>query len=72
MEKEAGFVRTFRIQSQYSEDFQVYRVPKNPAILINLERLDNLKVPRATALSCVIFRDDYEEVNVDLEPQQLR
>lgn len=37
LKKEAGFVRTFRIQSAHSEDFQVSRAPKNPSILINLE-----------------------------------
>lgn len=49
--KETGLVRTFRIQSQYSEDFQVSRAPKNPSILIYLEWLDNVRVPRATPLS---------------------
>ena len=44
--------------------------PKNPSVSINLERLDNPRVPRAIPLSHIIFRDDYREVNVDLDPQQ--
>ena len=68
--KEAGLVRTPRTQSQYSEDVQVSGDPKNPSVSINLERLDNPRVPRAIPLSHIIFWDDYREVNVDLDPQQ--
>lgn len=60
--KEAGLVRTPRTQSQYSEDIQVSGDPKNPSISINLERLDNPRVPRAISLSHIIFWDDYKEV----------
>lgn len=37
-----GLVRTFRIQSQHSRDFQVSSMPKTPSILRTLERTDNL------------------------------
>lgn len=40
---EVGLVRTFRIQSQHSRDFQVSNMPKSPSILVNLERTDKSK-----------------------------
>lgn len=66
---EVGLVRTFRIQSQHSRDFQVSRMPKSPSILINLERTDNLSVPRATFLHLSHISEWLQGVGVDPDPQ---
>lgn len=66
---EVGLVRTFRIQSQHSRDFQVSSMPKSPSILINLERTDNLSVPRATLLHLSHISEPLQGVHVDPDPQ---
>lgn len=66
---EVGLVRTFRIQSQHSRDFQVSIMPKSPSILRNLERTDNLSVPRATLLHLSRIWEWHQGVGVDPDPQ---
>lgn len=62
---EVGLVRTFRIQSQHSWDFQVCSMPKSPPILRNMERTDNLSMPRATLLHLGRFSEWLQGVGVN-------
>lgn len=56
-----GLVRTFRIQSQHSRDFQVSSMPKTPSILRTLERTDNLSAQNHSTPPQSYFKNDFKE-----------
>lgn len=63
---EVGLVRTFRIQSQHSRDFQVSIMPKSPSILRNLE---NRQPEPLYSTSVVLEKDIKESVLTQIHKQ---